>query len=116
MADWLEKGWPSAGLFIGPAAWGISTELNFALAPVDCATQLPLVPISAAILALIALAAGWLSWRAWQRTPKLQGIDDAGAALPHRFLAGMGIGAATLFTAVIVMQGLATLFLNGCER
>jgi hypothetical protein len=116
MADKLEKGWPPAGLFVSPAAWAISTEFNFAIAQWNCATQLPLVPTSALVLALISLAAGWLSWRAWRGGPQLDGLEDSTAAAPHRLLSGLGIGSATLFTLVIAIQGIASLFLSGCER
>jgi hypothetical protein len=116
MADWLEKGWPAAGLFVSPAAWAISTELNFAIAHLNCTTQLPLVAISALVLALISLAAGWLSWRAWRQSPGLAGVDDATAAAPHRLLSGLGLCSAAIFTLVIAMQGVASLFLSGCER
>ena len=35
---------PSAGLFVGPAAWFLSTQVNYALTPWVCAHQVRIIP------------------------------------------------------------------------
>jgi hypothetical protein len=35
--------------------------------------------------------------------------------VPHKLLAGIGILAGTLFIIIILLQGLASFFLSGCE-
>jgi hypothetical protein len=103
-----------AGLATGPGAWSISTMLNYVLVPVSCTEQTRLVPIVAVVLILVALAGGRLSWRALQASPR--GIGGGRSDAAERFIARLGAAAAVLFAAVILMQGLAGFFYNGCER
>jgi len=103
-----------AGLLAGPAAWAVSTQLNYVLAPWECEHRARIVPVVALGLAALALLGGALSWRARRR---------GGAAFkPEReagteaFVATLGIAAAGLFALVILMQGSAGLILSGCVR
>jgi hypothetical protein len=98
---------PTAGLFAGPAAWFLSTQVNYALTPWVCAHQVRIVPAVALALAAVSLAGGFLSWRAHR---------SAGASPANRFLAAIGIMMALLFAAVILVQGAAGLVFHGCER
>lgn len=112
----LRTGIPSAGIFLGPLAWLINTQLNYALVPWICAHQVRLVPIVAFAAALVSLAGGFLSWRAFRLSPITPAPDSTGAGRPHRFTALAGMAIAALFTAVIVLQGLAGLMFHGCEQ
>jgi hypothetical protein len=103
-----------AGLFAGPLAWGVSTQLNYVLASWQCAHQVRIVPVVAFVLALLALLGGALSWRA---------ARSGGASFKperdtrsERFVATLGMMAAGLFALVILMQGAAGLILDGCVR
>ncbi len=101
---WLRNGIPSAGLACGAAAWGVSTQLNYALAGTGHG-NFPTVPAIAFALVVAALAGGFLSWRAWRRTPEPVGSQATGR--PRAFLSGIGVMASILFAAVIVLQGIA---------
>jgi hypothetical protein len=96
---------PWAGLASGPLAWGLSTQLNYALPDWMCAHGINPVPWIALVLALFALAGGAMSWTS------RQGAHDA-----DRFLAGVGALMALLFALVIIAQGAAGFVFTGCER
>lgn len=112
----LRTGIPSAGIFLGPAAWMIATQINYALVPWICAHQIKLVPVVALAAALLSLTGGFLSWRAYRMSPVTPEPDSTGAGRPHRFTALVGIAIAALFTIVILLHGVAGLMLQGCER
>jgi hypothetical protein len=97
-----------AGLIIGPLAWLIATELNYALALWQCKNGIYPVPWIALLLALIALAGGAISLQHWRRRE---------AALSSlSFAAAIATLASGLFAIVILLQGLAGLIFTGCER
>jgi hypothetical protein len=99
---------PWAGLASGPAAWAISTQLNYALAPWACA-HTNIIPLLGAILALLALLGGFISWRA-------RDIQASYKPSTSMFLASLSAAIAVLFAAVIVTQGAAGLVFSGCEQ
>jgi hypothetical protein len=110
----LHVGTSWGGLFAGPLAWAVSTQLNYVLAPWGCAHDLRIVPAVAVVLAVLALAGGALSWRAY--TCGGASFKAERDVRTERFVAMLGIMAALLFALVILMQGAAALILNGCER
>ena len=114
LADIAEK-LPAAGFGLGALAWGTSTELNYALVPKICATHWPLIPIAALVLALLAAFGLALSAMALRRDRPQPSPDAPEGGVPHKLLAGIGVLAGTLFLAAIILQGVASLFLSGCE-
>jgi hypothetical protein len=116
MTSFIRTGIPSAGIFIGPTAWLLNTQINYALVPWICAHPMPLVPAIAIALTLLSLAGGFVSWRAYERAPMTSEPDSSGAGRSHRFTSLMGIAIAILFALVILTQGAAGLVLHGCER
>ncbi|PLU67635.1 hypothetical protein BMJ21_18625 [Sinorhizobium medicae] len=110
IARLLRQGLPSSGLYVSPAAWLISTQLNYMLPGVTCSTGMP-----GLALALVSALSGLLSWRAWRALagPQPFGQDED---RPHGFVALLGTAAAVLFTLVILLHASANLFLTGCER
>lgn len=110
-AQRLRQGWPSAGLFIGAVAWFVNQQSLYALVPWICAHPLPLLPALALAFAGVSLVGGALSWRAYSAPHPC-----AEALRTHRFVAAVGMLAAGLFAAAIVLQGLATLIIDACAR
>ena len=108
---------PWAGLWAGPGAWAVSTQLNYAITPWVCAHKIPLVPIFALVLAAVALAGAFLSWRAWD-SPAADATEVRAGLLesPPQLLAVGGVLLGLLFALVILVHGAAGLVLNGCER
>lgn len=110
---WLRRlSW--SGLWLGPAAWAINQQTNYALVPAVCDRALIVTLISAA-LTLTALAGGLMSLRV-ARTPLESEWLNSSGGLPRRFVAWMGAGAGILFALVIANQFAATLIVNGCLR
>ena len=102
------------GLLAGPAAWAISTQLNYALVEWQCQHKVHVIPIAALALAILAVVGGALSWRAWEHGgASFKPEREAGT---ERFVAMIGMLTAALFTLVIVMQGSASLILDECTR
>lgn len=70
----------------------------------------------AAVLAVVSLVGALSSWVAWRR------YDASGVRVPeqdghpHRLLSAIGVASGTLFALVIVMQGIARIFLEPCLR
>ena len=108
---------PWAGLWGGPCAWAVSTQLNYAITPWVCAHKIPLVPIFALVLAAIALTGAFLSWRAWN-SPAADATEVRAGILeaPRQLLAVGGVLVGAFFALVILVHGAAGLVLNGCER
>jgi hypothetical protein len=116
VAGWFARGIPSAGLYAGPLAWLVSTQANYSLVPWMCAHQIKIVPVVAFAMAVLSLLGGFLSWRGYVTAAPASRGDSTGAGRPHRFVALMGIGMALLFTAIIVLHGVAGMVFHGCER
>jgi hypothetical protein len=116
MARIFSHGLPSAGVFAGPLAWFTAQQAKYASLPWVCANKLQLAhPITLAAFAIVALGA-FLSWRALDFVGDARPPGDARGGAPDRFVAGLGLGMALLFAVVILLQGSAAFFLDGCER
>jgi hypothetical protein len=101
---------------VGPAAWAIDTQLNYALLDWSCGKGWNPSPAIAAVLAAISLAAAAFSFLAWRRHegPGMPIPEQDGH--PRHLLAGIGVAAGVLFALVILVQGLAGLLLEPCLR
>jgi hypothetical protein len=117
MAGTLDRAAPWIGLFAGPIAWLISTNLNYTFAAAACgwATMATALPV-AVVLAGISVVGFALALWSWRRAPRGEPVDAPESQLPRKFLAGAGIISGLLFAAVILLQGAATLFIAGCAR
>lgn len=102
---------PWAGL-AGPFAWAVQTELGLALSGRTCGYKTNVILMLAAACMIAALSGAWISWRAG-RTPRL---IEGTQGNPRRFIAGISAALGLLFAIVILMQGIASLFLSGCVR
>jgi hypothetical protein len=110
----LHYGTSWGGLFSGPLAWAMSTQLNYALVSWQCTHSIPIIPLVALVLAVLSVLGGALSWRARQQggaSFKSERTRDTEA-----FVAQLSLLSAALFALVIVMQGAASLILDGCVR
>jgi hypothetical protein len=103
-----------AGFFAGPAAWALHQQIGYMLVPVSCQARTMLVPIVTLLAVVLALAGSYLSWMPWRAAEAGESAADAIRA--RRFLAILSAWSAALFAFAILLQGAATLILNGCQR
>jgi hypothetical protein len=112
----LTHGTSWAGLALGPGAWAVDTQLNYALVPWACGAGWNPAALVAAALVVLSLLGAALSWFAWRRH------DGPGTPIPEQdghprhLLSGIGVAAGVLFALAIAMQGMAGLFLDPCVR
>jgi len=104
-----------SGLWLGPSAWALSLQTNYALVPLVCDGRVLVSTAIAAGLAIAALIGGGLSLYA-ARAPLVSEWSDSCGGVPRRFVAWLGAGAGLLFALAIANQLAATLVLNGCFR
>ncbi|WP_018261593.1 hypothetical protein [Methylobacterium sp. WSM2598] len=129
MQSWLTRGLPSAGIFAGPAAWLVSTQANYALAPWSCAHRFPVITLLAAVLVAVSLAGSFSSWCAYRWSPEADettvpapdgsraaSLDSPEGGRPHRLIAAIGVLVSLLFAVVVALHGVAGLVFSGCER
>jgi hypothetical protein len=98
------------GLLIASALWMINTQLGQILPYLDCQQQARYSATVSFVAAAIAGLAGAISWRSTGRAEMSE---------PRRtwlFVGSMSVLAALVFAFALLMQGLAGLVLNGCER
>jgi hypothetical protein len=118
LSAWKLRPWTFSwsGLAVGPAAWAIDTQLNYALLDWSCGKGLNPSPAISAVLAAISLAAAASSFLAWGRHegPGMPIPEQDGH--PRHLLSGVGVAAGVLFAIVILVQGLAGLLVGPCLR
>ena len=107
-------GW--AGLALGPLAWGISTQLNYALAPYTCPRHHLGIAIVALVLTLVSFAGAYWSWRSFRDGGIRAELQDTRGGHPRRMLALFGLLAGVMFGLVTAVQGAAGFILDGCLR
>jgi hypothetical protein len=107
---------PLIGLLVGAAAWAISTQLSYSLVSISCDSAAGLVPLIATISLTVAIVGGALSLPA---SSALEGPTvqvGGGDARPRRFFAVVSALAALIFALAILLQGVASLIVSGCQR
>jgi hypothetical protein len=101
-----------AGLWVAPLVWAANMQLGQILPYADCRSQLHTSAVVSLIGAMIAVLSGLASWRAAKAS-----AADANAYGETVSFAGTLSGlAALVFTFALVMQGIASMVLTGCER
>jgi hypothetical protein len=108
--------WEWAGLAIGPLAWGLSTQVNYTLAPYTCVQHRLGVAVVALALTLVSFVGSYWSWRSFRAGDVRADLQDTHGGRPHRMLAVLGLLTGILFGATIAVQGAAALILDGCLR
>lgn len=104
-----------SGVWLGPTAWAISLQTNYALVPLVCDGRVLIIAAIAVGLVLVALLGGVFSLRV-ARMPLESEWVDASGGLPHRFVAWVGVGAGLVFALAIANQLAAILIIDGCLR
>jgi hypothetical protein len=109
-----DRGIAWAGLALGASAWTVNQLGGYAAVPWICAHRIYFTPFMALALAATALVGSLLSWRTWRAAPSGEHNGEGGT--PAHLLAGMSALIGILFAILILTQGAAVFFLDGCER
>jgi hypothetical protein len=104
-----------SGIFISAAAWAISLQTNYAVAPKACDIGAFVLSLIAAALVLVAIAGAVLSFLSTRASPAAEWTDSTGGRT-RRFVAWVGVGTGTVFALAIANQFAATLIVHGCLR
>jgi hypothetical protein len=116
MSQFLSSWSRVAGLIAGPAAWGLNTQVAYAVASQSCDTQRAvLLPIGLVLIAVAAAGSVISVLSARSVAGESFDLDPRGGAAT-RFLAMVSLGAGVLFAAVIVDQLAATMIVAPCMR
>lgn len=109
----LKRGLLWYGVLGAPLAWLVRISAASALVPYACATGRvwTLHATTAAALAL-ALGAAAVAWRGWRRSKAGEGRRPGTRS---HLLALSGVLLSVLFTAAILLEGLAPLFMGPCQ-
>ena len=107
---------------LGPGvAWGLHFNLVYFLTALYCSmgrtgADVPIY-ISTGVLMLVALLAGWTALRNWRRLGKGARLTDAERGPMGRttLLLFIGMASSVLFSLIILVEGLAPLFLPPCS-
>ncbi|MEK9282832.1 hypothetical protein MTR72_24915 [Bradyrhizobium sp. ISRA442] len=100
-----------AGFSVAAAAWIVNTQLGQILPYVDCQHQARYSAAASFAGAIAACAAGALSWRAVRRSSTAEPLPPV-----LSFLGAMSALSVSIFAFALLMQGMASLVLSGCER
>jgi hypothetical protein len=107
---------PLIGLLVGAGAWAISTQLNYSLVSISCESAAGVVPLIATICLVMAIAGGALSLPPWPALGELAGQNGGADPRPRRFFSIISILAVFVFALAILLQGVASLIVSGCQR
>jgi cytochrome c oxidase subunit III len=101
-----------AGLWVAPLVWAANMQLGQILPYADCRSQLHGSALASMIAATIAALSGLASWRSARSASA--DADVSGETVS--FAGTLSSLAALVFTFALVMQGIASMVLTGCER
>ena len=100
-----------AGLLIASTVWAINMQLGQILPYADCARQSHWSAAISFLGVVAAVLTAAISWR-WSEQARVA----APLTATSRFLAWISALSALLFAFAMLMQGIASLVLSGCER
>ena len=102
-----------AGFIAGPLAWAINVELGQILPYPECRLKLPLLAAISWALALLVLAASATSWQS-EIDPERR-LAESGR-VTRAFTKNLSSLIGALFALALLLQGLSSVVLSGCER
>jgi hypothetical protein len=112
----MAKQAPLIGLLVGASAWAISTQLGYSLVSRNCDLAAGVIPLIAAICLAMAIIGGALSLPTWHADERQTVQAGGGDTRPRGFFAVISVLAALIFLLAILLQGVASLIVSGCQR
>jgi hypothetical protein len=107
---------PCTGLVVPPLLWAINTQLGEILPYAECGAPLKWAALTSFPAAVLSLAAGLLSWRLTRHDRIDPALQTTVYPASFVFVGGLGALSGTIFAFALLLQGLASLVLTGCER
>lgn len=106
---------PVAGLLVPALLWAANTEAGQILPYAECGSLKYAATTSFAAAALTILA-GWASWRTVRRNRSDATLGVTAYPKSFGFVGLLSGLASTLIAFALLLQGLSSLVLTGCER
>jgi Mn2+/Fe2+ NRAMP family transporter len=100
-----------AGLAAGPLAWAFNTQLGQSFSYLECSTRLPLLAAISWLLAILSFAAAYFSW--YGNTEPVRRRSSTGT---DKFVKALSSLNGVLFAFALLLQGISSMVLTGCER
>jgi hypothetical protein len=104
-----------AGVALGPAAWAINLQANYAITPHACARPNSATIVLSILMAIIAASGTLMSQRATRRGAAAEWAEAQGGRA-RNFMAWLGVGSGVIFALVILNQLAAALMISPCLR
>jgi hypothetical protein len=101
-----------AGLWFAALVWAVNMQLGQILPYADCRSQLHSSAVVSFVGAALAIVSGLTSWQYPRWSGGEAGVQDSTV----HFGSTVSALSATLFTFALLMQGVASLVLSGCEK
>jgi hypothetical protein len=101
-----------AGLWFAALVWAVNMQLGQILPYTDCRSQLHASAVVSFVGAALAIVSGLTSWQYPRQIGGEAGVRDTTV----HFGSAVSALSATLFTFALLMQGVASLVLSGCEK
>ena len=106
---------PSAGLVVPPLLWAANTQVGQILPYAECGT-FKITAATSFLAAALSLVMAYLSWQTVRRDPS-EGSVEATLFPPTSSFLGLLSGLNGVFFAfALLLQGLSSVVLTGCER
>jgi hypothetical protein len=104
-----------SGILTGPIVWLINLQTTYALVHWACLhKQLYPLRLAAVFFLALTLVAGFVSLNIFQKLKHEASVTPPEDIARQRFMVSLGMMSSALFSLAIIVQGLATFFINPC--
>jgi hypothetical protein len=106
---------PSAGLLAPPLLWAANTQAGQIMPYVECGT-FKFTAATSFLAAALSLLMGCLSWLTVRGSPGNGSLEETLFPGNSSFIGLLGVLNGALFAFALLLQGLSSVVLTGCER
>jgi hypothetical protein len=106
---------PSAGLVVPPLLWAANTQAGQILPYAECGS-FKITAATSFLAAALSLIVAYLSWLTVSRGPSEGSLEVTLFPASSSFIGLLGSLNGALFAFALLLQGLSSVVLTGCER
>jgi CDP-diglyceride synthetase len=106
---------PSAGLVVPPLLWAANTQAAQILPYAECGT-IKITAATSFLAAALSLVMAYLSWLTVRRDPSEGPVEGTLVPASPSFVGLLSALNGALFAFALLLQGLSSVVLTGCER